>query len=415
MKASFMYALRYVVQGHCVTPLRTGGADGDTQTLLRGVDGRAFLQGSSLAGALRGWKDQAELFGSQEQEGALYVSDLLFEPQAVQSIRPRVRIDGKTGTAAPGGKFDVASLLAGSAFGFTLVWRGQTAGVQAQQQLEAYLAALDNGAIVLGAQRANGFGRVKLDKVVRCVYDMKDPESREAWMQDREDGTVIKLPNAPLTGRVVFAVTAAADALLVKAPAGIGVGSTGVDAVMLEEGGRPVVPGSSIKGAFRAQMRRIAPALGISEQCLEEWLGRGSKNGDNGVAGKLRFSDATFTNDSSFKINRIRLDRFTGGVMRGGLFSERPVCGLCSFTITTPADAAGACRLLAFALRDLGCGRFTLGGGAAQNHGRMNDLRVEIAAPGGKTAVLQCRQGTVKLQDPNGLLAQWQTEGGAAQ
>ena len=39
MKATFLYAVRYWIQAECLTPLRTGGADGDVEMVLTDFDG----------------------------------------------------------------------------------------------------------------------------------------------------------------------------------------------------------------------------------------------------------------------------------------------------------------------------------------------------------------------------------------
>src|SRR5699024_706361 len=100
---------RYWVQAKCLSPLRTGGTDGDTETVLTGPDGICFLQGSSLAGAFRDWtasqmdeKIVNELFGAPQTEGRLIFSDGKFDPDTRVGQRPRLRIDRVTGTAAQG-------------------------------------------------------------------------------------------------------------------------------------------------------------------------------------------------------------------------------------------------------------------------------------------------------------------------
>ena len=50
MKAVFTRAVRYQADAVCETPLRTGGADGSMESVLRDSFGNAFVQGSSLAG-----------------------------------------------------------------------------------------------------------------------------------------------------------------------------------------------------------------------------------------------------------------------------------------------------------------------------------------------------------------------------
>ena len=78
MSATFFYAVRYLVNGLCETPLRVGAADGDLETVLTDADGIAFVPGSSLAGAMRNWLEGSAwrglveaLFGSQKHPGSL--------------------------------------------------------------------------------------------------------------------------------------------------------------------------------------------------------------------------------------------------------------------------------------------------------------------------------------------------------
>ena len=111
----FTYAVKYWITGRCISPLRTSNADGETETVLRTADGQAFIQATSIAGAMKSWlKKQVEitkidaLFGRQEEEGHLIFSDAMFEKETEIQFRPRLRINGKSGTAADGGKFDVA-------------------------------------------------------------------------------------------------------------------------------------------------------------------------------------------------------------------------------------------------------------------------------------------------------------------
>ena len=73
MKATFTYAARYQITAVCQTPLRTGGPDGDTESVLRDGQNRAFLQGTSVAGALLAWLKEhtstdltAHLLGSED-------------------------------------------------------------------------------------------------------------------------------------------------------------------------------------------------------------------------------------------------------------------------------------------------------------------------------------------------------------
>ncbi len=419
MSATFTRAVRYRVEAVCLTPLRTGGADGAVETVLRDWTGRPFVQGTSLAGALRDWladrdPDKVEpLFGSQAQGGSLMVSDGLFEVAAEQQTRPRLRIDGATGTADDGGKFDVAHIAAGTKLTFTLTWLGSEEMLEQTGAVEQMLAALHAGEIRLGAQKTNGFGRVSLT-VQKRSYRMEDAGDRAAWLEDREDGTPLTLPALTLGGQVVFTLTGRADSILVKAgaremrssPKG---GNRNVT-VPLRENGRAILPGSSVKGAVRARVTAIAELLGMEKAVTEELFGRMNRRGenpDNGLPGKVRFEDAVLSGKSQ-EISRIRINRFTGGVIRQGLFVEEPIRSEITLRITLPGGEARGCGLLLYALRDLGLGLYNLGSGGAVGRGYLAVDTIRAQAPDGAEACLRFDQDRrCTMEDPSGLFARW--------
>lgn len=406
MKARFTHALRYFVRVTCVSPFRTGGTGRDLQEVLRYADGTPFLQGTSLAGALNGWRPDPHLFGDRERESSLIVSDLIFDTLETD-VRPRLSIDGATGTAAHGAKFDIAALPTGTKGSFQLTWTGNADPKGAAQTIETYLRALHSGAIALGAQKSNGYGQVALT-VQKRAYCLTDPEDRQAWLAGDRVTDLEPLPLEAFDGdQVVFLVTAHVDSLLVKAAAGDGTGETGVKAVQMSDGDRLIVPGSSIKGVLRAQIQRLLPHLPEEVAAVPaRFLGRMAMGEDNGIAGKARFSDAILTNVKKTVTPRIRLDRFTGGVMDRFLFSEECVAGDLSFQIRAPKDCPAGLGLLLFALRDLGLGLCELGSGTNIGRGRVLDLQVQIRT-GEQTAGLCCPDGTVTVTDPDGLIAQW--------
>ena len=419
MSATFTRAVRYRMEAVCLTPLRTGGADGAVETVLRDWTGRPFVQGTSLAGALRDWladrdPDKVEpLFGSQAQSGSLMVSDGLFEAAAEQQTRPGLRIDGATGTADDGGKFDVAHIAAGTKLTFTLTWLGSEEMLEQTGAVEQMLAALHAGEIRLGAQKTNGFGRVSLT-VQKRSYRMEDAGDRAAWLEDREDGTPLTLPALTLGGQVVFTLTGRADSILVKAgaremrssPKG---GNRNVT-VPLRENGRAILPGSSVKGAVRARVTAIAELLGMEKAVTEELFGRMNRRGenpDNGLPGKVRFEDAVLSGKSQ-EISRIRINRFTGGVIRQGLFVEEPIRSEITLRITLPEGEARGCGLLLYALRDLGLGLYNLGSGGAVGRGYLAVDTIRAQAPDGAEACLRFDQDRrCTMEDPSGLFARW--------
>lgn len=79
--------------------------------------------------------------------------------------------------------------------------------------------------------------------------------------------------------------------------------------------------------------------------------------------------------------HRIHIDKFTGGVIHGGLFSEKNVAGSMSIRIAIKnnksADIADkVCGLLIMALRDLAIGAMSVGGGYSVGKGILSVKRL---------------------------------------
>ena len=414
MKASYTYAVRYDVTGICTSPLRTADANAETEAVLRLHNGQYCIQGSSLAGAFREWvkthadaNDDIALFGSQKACGSLRISDGLFSEDTELEIRPRLRIDGKTGSAADGGKFDVAALKTGSEFHFTITWLGCPERLEETETVERMLGAMHCGEILLGAQKSNGFGRVSL-RVKRQSYDLFEPAARNSWLADRFSGTDLKLPEETDDSRVTFVLTAYSDSLLVKAPAAEQT-DQGSWVPNLKENDTPIIPGSSAKGAIRARVNRIAAQLGLPESLTDGLFGRGANGTDNDRSGVIRFEEILLPESRAQKITRIRINRFTGGVIHGGLFTEEPISGPAELRLSLPACEKAGCMLLLYALRDLGLGLYSLGSGSSIGRGLLKVSELRAEAPGGRCARLTFQDFSVSdIADDTGLVDEWQ-------
>lgn len=409
----------YDLSARNLSPLRSGDQEGDTESILRRADGRAFVQAASLAGAFSEWLKGSDfsgehraLFGNQDCEGSLVFSDLVFSKTAEQQTRPRLRINGKTGTAADGAMYKVAHLAVDTEGESRLVWFGDSADSGALSAVEAMLGALNAGEILLGAQKSNGFGRVAL-KAFKSVYDMKNAEDRRAWIEGTRSGTPLELSSAAARSQVRFTVTGRLPNVLVKASnADYSEGSLMGN---IRENGKALIPGSSVKGAVRAQMARIADRFPNGAAVCERLFGREAGEGDNGIAGTVRFSDVALSTENTVRVTRIRINKFTGGVMRGALFSEEPLSSPVKMSIVLPDDPE-ACALLLFALRDLGLGLYGFGSGGSIGRGLLSDTEILAEAPDRSLTLQFDSSRKAVLTDPNGLWKDWAgaLEGGKA-
>lgn len=404
MRATFSRAIRYLVDVVCESPLRTGSSAKDTQSILLDAQGHPFLQGTSLAGAFRSWKEDADLFSDNDRRSSLMFSDLRME-NVEPVYRPRLRINGRTGTAASGQKYDVAAIPSGTRGSFQMVWTGDDDPARICEKIEAYLSALGSGEIILGALKANGFGRLHVS-AVRRIYDMTNPADLEAWLlgsnvPDAEPVRLIKRVQRD----VLFTVSATVPGILIKA-AGSNRGQGGAHAVQLRESGRAIVPGSSLKGVIRSQASRICPFFGYRIADLEQLFGHENRANVGGTAGVVRFSDGLLTDDKTIHVPRIRINRLTGGVMSKGLFAEESLSARLQFDIRIPADRKAGCALMLYALRDLGLGLYELGSGSAVGRGRLESVTVSIRTADGE-AELRCMGDNVELTDPGKIIADW--------
>lgn len=431
MRAVYSSPVLYRVNATLVSPLRTGGTDGDAETVLRDACGCPYVQGTSIAGAMREWLNlyapeyTARLMGEPKDgqknryrddhrgSGRLVVSDGIFGSNAEQYIRPRLKINEKTGTAKDGAKFDMAHIGAGSDFEFTITWLGNPQQKAELAVVEQILAAMNAGEIRLGGQKTNGFGCIKVD-VWKCAFDLTKAEDRQAWLKAWQDesktvGEKLSLPKLQHTSLVRFTLTGMADSLLVRAAAVEQTEDEISFTPNIIEGGCPILPGSSVKGAVKSRAKSIAALVGISKEKFDEIFGRGAEaeNDDCGVAGRVCFTDLRLRPlHEAPLINRIRINKFTGGVIQQGLFREQPVYAPISLELTVPDDPI-ACALLLYALRDLGYGLYNLGGNGSIGRGFIRTETICMEAPDGRRACIKMEDGNAVLEDPSGLVAEW--------
>lgn len=415
MQASFWYAARYSVQASCLSPLRTGGPDGDPETVLLDRDGGCLIQGSSLAGAFREWVTNwqgpslsDQLFGTQQNEGCLIVSDGRFAPDTLVGRRPRLRIDRATGTAARGGKFDLAQVEAGSSFSFEILWRGTERCPEQQKAVEAMLGAMQAGQIRLGAQKNNGLGRVALT-VTKQFFDMHQPGDRTAWLEETGKGELLALPAVP-GQRTLFVLEGEIDGLLVKASSSRfkQEGGKGSYLPNLEENGAAVLPGSSVKGAVRSWSERIAKSMNLTTDLTDQLFGAAPENQQQGRAGRVRVEDLRLVHAKKRQISRIRINRFTGGVIRQGLLTEEPLYSPVRLELSVLDATSLECALLLYALRDLGLGLYNLGSGWAVGRGLLQNARITVTLPDGRSLTMSIpKGGSCRLEDPDGVASEW--------
>ena len=257
---------------------------------------------------------------------------------------------------------------------------------------------------------------MRIERLQRAVFDMKKAEDRRKWAEEDclpasgyEDITKA-LPSG--SGyRKAYEITVAGRTegeLLVKGIAVMDEGENAPDAVnMKNAGGDYIIPGSSLKGAVRSQMERIAAYLGC-EEVIRETFGCAAEADGRGNTGNIAFFDTVVgeaaRNDMADVRHRIHIDKFTGGVMERALFSEKNVSGEMKLRIAVSDKNTPdrSCALLLLALRDLAIGVMSLGSGYNIGKGIMEVDTITVTGRDGRKASIDFK--AKRTEDEGGLI-----------
>lgn len=447
MSVKFQYhkIIKYLVTAVCTQPLHIGSAMGDKEeVLVHPVDNVPFIQATSIAGVFREYyksvykEEKADyLFGSRnlkeddnvsEHGSKVKFGDGIFKKGKVKlELRPRVKLDPVSGSCGvsqvkgtkevSGQKFNMEYIGAGAEFSFPVYLYGE----ECEKELEEIFGAIQNQNIVLGGQKSNGCGYIKIKKLQCKVFDLEKETDRKLWageeaLEETEYEDKTSLLKSSDLSRNAYEITVEGKTegeLLVKSIAVAGHGADAPDSMNMQNANMDyIVPGSSFKGAVRNQMEKIASYL-HKEEIIENTFGRSGQENKCGKIGNIGFFDTVVgereANDLAAISHRIHIDKFTGGVMYGSLFSQKNVSGKVSFKIvikdTNEPDRT--CGMLLMALRDLAVGAMSVGGGYNIGKGIIDVDKIIVYSPKEKnTAVLnfKMKDSKERIQDAKGII-----------
>ncbi len=399
-----------------------GGGSVDMPVLRDPREGKPLLPGTTFAGALRsaladrlaGYGEEepqavAALFGSTrgDEEGSqstLIVFDAFGElpPQFGIEIRDGVAISPSTGTAEEHKKYDFEVLPAGTRFPIRVDLVLPAPHGQDEKSLLALLAtaldAFSHGEGSFGARRSRGLGRVQATWAARRF----DLTTSEGWMEWLLSDHLEPIPRYPGQSCIRDVLEAAAPDtlrpipvvgdqrkrimitlnllprydLLVRSP---GTAPDGPDVSHLRSGGVPILPGTSLTGAMRAQALRIARLVREEQNDAACWIdrlfgprfeGQRPPPGTTLAASRLRISEVKMIGSTPQRQTRIAIDRFTQGVVDGALFDElTEVGGAATVTIELRDPQEGELGLILLVVKDLLDGWLPVGGTSSVGRG----------------------------------------------
>lgn len=332
-------------------------------------------------------------------QSALLVSDAYAVKDCEINRRDGVKIDAETGQAKDAAKYDYEVVERETIFKlrFELVIRHAYAD-QAQQLkklMAIILAAFRQGSISLGAKTRRGLGRGIVSNWKVTELDLTQPKGIFNWLSLY----CVKEPNGDNwidqfdlgeSKQNYFEIKAGfklTSSLIIRTYAEQ---EGSPDSIHIKSRDKPVLPGTSAAGVIRTRAGQIINTLdGKADNWLKTLFGDVKEKKKDGAdyqrASRFLVEEVLIENTVSEIQSRIKIDRFTGGVIDGGLFDEAP--------LWAEANAEGAnwflsCRilepdpaeigLLLLILKDMWVGDLPFGGGANIGRGILSGVSATL-------------------------------------
>ncbi len=404
------YVMRYHIEAVTREPLHVGAATGEPgEVLIHPVERIPFIQATSIAGVFRQhWEDSSleYFFGSAEQheQSRIHFEDVYFDRETLAlERRPRLSINPEKGVGS-GNKFEMSYISEGVEFSmlfYVFCHRGDVE--KAESEIRRVLGMMHNGAVQFGGQKTNGCGYVALKKVFVDRFDMTDETDRKRWQTEeyRETEDVItEICRESGRNRYQLVIHGTVDgSILVKGIGEEGFGKETADAAQLKSrrGGKEeyILPASSVKGTCKNQAFRILSFLKREEDY-------------EALTSGMYFYDAVVKGEAGGRLpkiqHRIRIDKFTGSVMNGGLFSQRPVNGDVDLRMEIADDgqAFPRCGLMLYVARDIMLRLVSFGSGRNIGQGYLDVDFFELLCPDGR----KVRVTREAVADEDGIVPQ---------
>lgn len=360
---------KLVLKGKIVAkkPMIIGSGNNDLADIevLKDELGKPFIPATSFVGVLRHCIEgesrsvnltQSDYFwGSKTDKGfqsALCCRDLLGTNEATIKIRDGVAINSKTGIAKDGSKYDYEVVEPGASFDMYLevtvreefdkeLFKKILATIVELLRKEEKEATVkkekEKIKISFGAKTTSGFGYCELEEPKYYEFDFSDFSKKDdvwRWLkQNFPQGTESVDANPFQIRQKTFTIDAAfsiKNSLIVRSYSSDPESS---DAVHIKSGEKNVLPGTSIKGAIRARGLKILKTLGWvnAEKKINELFGIADDKDNK----KEKIKSRVIVEETEIEKpkvvaelqHRIKIDRFTGGAIKGALFDSMPLWG----------------------------------------------------------------------------------------
>jgi len=376
-----------------IGPLHIG--TGDNDILIDQTENRAILPATSIAGVFRSYVTEHpelgkvdEMFGLQDKESQIYFYDSLSDQMKIEN-RPGVRINPVTGAALKGHKLDREYLGANHRFHLKIeiFTKDEEQKWEFTNLIYKCLKALDQQHLSFGGHGSIGAGFFQLVQAEKEEYDLENPHSFSEFLIKKGERIEItdlvqqiSLPNDFIEIQLDANLT---TPLLIKAVSSNNANLPDAKNIRNSDG-RFIIPGSSLKGVLRNQCQRILNYYQKS-RLIEIAFGRDTNDYEQRTRGRVFVDDSVIEQGGNEEgiYNRIKIDRFTGGVHSGALMTEEPVQGKISIKIrykllNEPYLDDAIIGVLLLSVRDIAIGNVAIGSGNNVGRGRLSGWPIMI-------------------------------------
>ena len=398
---------KILIKGELVleSPLLIGDGAGETAENFRDIhvlqnqEGVPFIPGTSICGVLREYVGSTnpamieKLFGDLgKMQSSIQFDDIQLENAKVVA-RDGVRIDGVTGTGEKGGKYDYEVVDRGAKGKVRILVNLRGAHLDAENSAREILDAVAEilgrlkSGIRLGALTSKGFGLAAVENLNADFYDFHKKADVAAWLTDKPASGKIQPASDNLDAAADFVVDADFElnsSFIVRDyDVNEKINDTVISAKSLQSGKDFVIPGTSLKGIFRHRAEYILRKFGVAADALDNLMG--ISKGDTKVKSRFIVAESYVKpkNVAEVAHTRNKIDRFTGGVLQGTLFTTKPAWKKNSgaavkihFEIRAAKDFEAGLAL--FLLRDIWLGHVAIGGEKSIGRGTLTGISASI-------------------------------------
>jgi len=382
-----------------LTPLKIGNGKDELDLLIDKNTQKPIILGSSIAGAVKNYlvdlnlKDDVNKYlgkedeSDKDRESKIYIADA-YGNEFKLSTRTGIKRSYKYGTSEDKKKYDIDFIDSDTEFelNFKLFSKDKNELEAEDNLMKNVVEGFKSGNLRLGANKMSGFGKFDVKKVQVRELDLKQRKDLISYIMNDKEYTTLKLDKFKDIGNkgyIEFDFEGSiVDSMIVKQYL---MDEKEADCInMINSKEESIIPGTTIKGLFREYNTKILNTLDLEDKLflIEDIYGTDpNRKTQTHTIGKVLTSDVVIKNPKYCVYNRIKVDRFTGGVMTGGKFDEERVQGDLNFRVSLKKleeNNKAAVGLILLTFRDLGLSKLTIGSSSSIGAGRIKGSKLIV-------------------------------------